>query len=146
MAMLITSVSGFFALFLIAIGLTLPYVLRWQARRSGSDAAHVWGRIRVHSWIGYAVLVLVLVHMYISMGAGMARFTSTLGLNLATLGLLLIFLQLALGLNLTSADPIGRRVVRRVHFAVMLGILAIVFLHLALNSVLVGQLLQIAGI
>lgn len=143
MAMFITSVSGFLALFLILIGVTLPYVLRWQARRSGNDAALIWGRIRVHSWIGYAVLVLVLLHMYVSMGAGMARFTSTLGLNLATLGLLLIFAQLALGLSLTSADTTGRRVIRRVHFAVMLGILAIVSLHLALNSILVEQLLRI---
>lgn len=144
MDMLITSASGFFALFLMLVGLALPYVFRRQARQSGDDAARVWGRIRVHSWIGYAILVVTLVHMYVAMGAGMARFTSALGLDLATVGLLLIFAQLAVGLSLTNAEPAARRAIRRVHFAVMLGILAIVFLHLALNSILVEQLLRAA--
>lgn len=144
MDLLFTSATGFFALFLILIGLALPYVLRWQARRAGSDAARVWRRIRVHSWIGYTVLVVALAHMYVSLGAGMARFTSAIGLNFATVGLLLIFAQLALGLRLTSADPIGRRGIRRIHLVVMLAILATVLLHLALNSILVKQLLRIA--
>lgn len=141
MNFLVISISGFLALFLIVIALTLPYVLRRQMRSAGAHGSVIWQRIWVHSWIGYAILGLTIAHMYISMGAGMARFANALGLNIATLGLLLILGQVVIGLNLNGAEANSRRLLRRLHFMVMLGICCTVFLHLTLNSVLVHQLL-----
>ncbi|MGH8377761.1 MAG: hypothetical protein ACRER7_02300 [Gammaproteobacteria bacterium] len=136
MGFLITSISGFLALFLILFTLVLPYVLRWQMRR-GDVWTAAWQRMKLHYWIGYAVLILTILHMYVSMGAGLAHRTSTLGLDLATLGLLLILIQVALGISLRSANATGRLRLRRMHFVIMAGIVMIVLVHLALNSVLI---------
>lgn len=141
MGFLITSISGFLALFLVLFTLVLPYVLRAQARRGGSRAIAAWQRMHLHYWIGYAVLTLSVTHMYVAMGAGVAHRTSMFGLDLATLGLLLILAQVMLGVGLRSAGSSVRSGLRRLHFVTMTGIVAMLLAHLALNSVLLQQFL-----
>lgn len=141
MGFLIISISGFLALFLILFTVALPYVLRAQARRGGSRAIAAWQRMRLHYWIGYVVLMLSVMHMYLAMGAGVAHRTSMLGLDLATLGLLLILTQVMLGVGLRNASTSSRPGLRRLHFVIMTGIVAMVLAHLALNSVLIREFL-----
>lgn len=140
MVFLITSVSGFVTLFLVLLTLALPYVLRARARAAGSHMAAISRRMQAHYWIGYAILALTTLHMFLSMQAGMARGTSALGLDLASLGLLLIALQVMLGINLKAVAGIGKTGLRRVHFVTMLAIVALVAVHLALNSALLQEL------
>lgn len=127
-AFLITSISGFFAAFLIAFTVALPYVLR---RRGG---------MALHYCIGYLIFLVLLAHMLVSMQAGMARGTSLAGLNLASLALLLVMLQVMLGMTLMRGG-VALRPLRRTHFATMLGILVLSGTHIALNSNLVHRLL-----
>ena len=141
MGLLITSISGFLALFLVLLTLALPYVLRAQARRAGSQAVAAWQRMHLHYWIGYAVLTFSVVHMYVAMGAGVAHRTNIFGLDLATLGLLLILVQVMLGVGLRTAGSSIRSGLRRLHFVIMTGIVAMVLAHLALNSVLMREFL-----
>lgn len=141
MGFLITSISGFLALFLVLLTLALPYVLRAQARRGGSQAVAAWQRMHLHYWIGYAVLTFSVVHMYVAMGAGVAHRTNIFGLDLATLGLLLILVQVMLGVGLRTAGSSIRSGLRRLHFVIMTGIVAMVLAHLALNSVLMREFL-----
>lgn len=127
MAFLFTSISGFLALFMLLLTLAVPYLLR--------------KRMRWHYWIGYLILALTSAHMWVSMRAGMARGSNALGLDLATLGLLLILFQVMLGLSLKDADAVSRAGVRRMHFALMLGIVAIALAHFGLNSALLRTLI-----
>ena len=68
------------------------------------------------------------------MSAGLANRTSALGLDLATVAELLIVGQVMLGRQLSWPKLSMRRVVRRWHFWVMIGIVAFVLGHLAFNS------------
>ena len=140
MAFLITSISGFLAFFLVLITLMLPYILRRQARAACGQAAAVWQRMKIHSWIGYTILALVTLHMYVSMGSGMLRYTSVSGINLATVGLLLIFAQVALGMSLERARGNRRPSLRRLHFVLMLGIVVLILAHVVMNSALLHAL------
>jgi thiosulfate reductase cytochrome b subunit len=142
MAFLITSISGLLAFFLVLITLMLPYILRRQVRTAGGQAAAVWQRMKIHAWIGYAILALVTLHMYISMGSGMLRQTSVSGINLATLALLLIFVQVGLGMSLERASGKRRPSLRRLHFVLMLGIVVLTLAHLVMNSALLHALVQ----
>lgn len=142
MAIEITSTSGFLILLLIVITLTLPYTLRRQMRAAGMQVSTVWQRMKTHYWIGYAILALTLLHMYVSMGSGMLRRTNTLGIDLAVLGLLMIFAQVALGMNLERAGGRRRRSLRKLHFALMLGIVSVILLHVALNGILLQALIH----
>lgn len=142
MRFLITSISGFLALFLILFTLILPYVQRRPMHRGDAQAVTAWQRMKLHYWIGYTVLALTVLHMYVSMGAGLAHRTSTLGLDLATLGLLLILIQVVLGMSLRSASATGWLRLRRMHFVIMVGIVAIVLVHLFLNSAVLQEFLR----
>lgn len=138
----IASVSGFLALFLIAITLSLPYILRRQMRAAGVQASAVWQRMRAHYWIGYLILALTMLHMYVSMGTGMLRDTGALGIDLASFGLLLIFVQVALGMSLERSAGKRRAPLRRLHFVLMLGIVGLILMHIALNSILLHSLMR----
>jgi thiosulfate reductase cytochrome b subunit len=127
----LATTSGYFALFLIGFTIALPYYLRSSARP-----------IRVHYLVGYAILFLILFHMTVSMTAGIAPGTNLVGIDVATAALLLVVIQVALGLTLRGARQ-NRRGLTRLHFAVMLGIVAFVLVHVFLNSPLIRSLLRI---
>lgn len=128
-AFLVTSISGFFAVFLLGFTIALPYLLRRRGRKG----------MALHYCIGYLIFLVLLVHMLVSMQAGMARGTSLTGLDLASLALLLVMLQVMLGTTLIRGGQ-QLRPLRLVHFAMMFGIVALATLHLALNSTLVHGL------
>ena len=132
-AFLVTSISGFFAAFLVLYTTALPYLLRRLRPVTGGVR-----RMTLHYCIGYLIFGVLLLHMFVSMQAGMAKGADLTGLNLATGALFLVILQVMLGTTLTAG---GQRVrpLRRIHFALMLGIVVLSASHIALNSNLVQQ-------
>ena len=137
-AFLITSISGFFAVFLVVFTASLPYLLRRRARTGNAPVP--LRRMGLHYCIGYLIFGVLFLHMLVSMQAGMARGASLTGLNLATVAFLLVMLQVVLGMTLMAGGPKARPF-KVVHFAIMLGIVALSAAHLALNSVLLRGLL-----
>jgi hypothetical protein len=137
--------SGWLLVALLAMTIVLPYRLRRhrpQARRSPALPASPVGparpkRLRLHYWLGYAIAGLALVHGTASMTRGIVGRAHPAGLRLASLALLVAFGQVGIGLWLRGKS--GRRAtVRRIHFWVMAALVALVVLHVALDSWLLG--------
>ena len=128
-AFLVTSISGFFAAYLVLYTAALPYLLR-RLRPAGG-----LGGMPLHYCLGYLIFGVLMLHMLVSMQAGMARGADLTGLNLASVALLLVMLQVMLGTTLMAGGS-KARTLRAFHFSLMLGILALSVLHVALNSAL----------
>ena len=127
----ITSATGWVMIVLLVATILYPFLLR-----SGmlGPVQPFLKRMRFHYWLGYSLGGFLLVHVVASMSAGLANRTSALGLDLATGALVLIVGQVLLGRQLSWPKLSMRRRVRRWHFWVMVGIVAFVLGHLALNS------------
>jgi hypothetical protein len=119
--------SGWLLVALLVVTIALPY------RRRGAGR----GRLRLHYWLGYAIAALALIHGMVSMTRGIVGRAHPAGLRLASLALLVAFCQVGIGLWLRGKS--GRRVAaRRIHFWVMAALVALVVLHVALDSWLLG--------
>ena len=142
-----TTASGWVACILTVVGMLLPYLLRPGriGQALGFAPSHdvpYLRRMWPHYWTGYLALGLSFYHAWVSMASGRPPRTSLAGLWIATFGLFLLFVQFLLGLVLQKAR--GPRVVLRgLHFWSMVGILVLVFVHVALNGPL--PLLRVAG-
>lgn len=132
-AFLVTSISGFFAAYLVLYTTALPYLLR-RLRPAGGPRG-----MTLHYCVGYLIFGVLILHMLVSMQAGMARGADLMGLNLATVALLLVMLQVMLGTTLMAGGPKARPL-KILHVGLMLGILALSGLHVALNSALLQSL------
>ncbi|HLZ63727.1 MAG TPA: hypothetical protein VKR06_42905 [Ktedonosporobacter sp.] len=127
----ITSATGWIMMVLLVAVIIYPFLLR-----SGllGPVQPFLKRMRLHYWLGYSIAGIMLVHLWIPMSAGLAGRVNAIGLDLATVAMLLVFAQVVLGRNLSWPKLTTRRVVRRWHFWVMIGIVAFVLGHIALNS------------
>jgi hypothetical protein len=127
----ITSATGWIMMILLVATIIYPFLLR-----SGllGPVQPFLKRMRLHYWLGYSITGLMLVHLWIPMSAGLAGKVNAIGLDLATVAMFLVFAQVALGSQLSRPKLSVRRVVRRWHFWVMLGIVIFVLSHVALNS------------
>ena len=135
----ITSTTGWVMIVLLVATILYPFLLR-----SGmlGPVQPFLKRMRFHAWLGYSLAGFLLVHVVASMSAGLANRTSALGLDLATVALLLIVGQVLLGRQLSWPKLSMRRVVRRRHFWVMIGIVAFVLGHVALDSGTIQALIR----
>ena len=127
----VTSISGWVILGLLFATILYPFLLR-----SGflGPVQPFLQRMRLHYWLGYSIAALVLIHAWIPMSERLAGSVNPLGLYLGTGALLLIFAQVALGRQLSWPKLSLRRVVRRWHFWVMVGLVAFVVGHIVLDS------------
>lgn len=127
----ITSATGWILMVQLIAVIVYPFLLR-----SGllGPVQPFLKRMRFHYWLGYSIAGIVLVHVWIPMSTGLAGRVNAAGLYLATVALLLIFVQVSLGRRLSWPKLSMRRVVRRWHFWVMVGIVGFVLGHIALNS------------
>src|SRR5215469_7363457 len=134
----ITSATGWVMIVLLVATILYPFLLR-----SGmlGPVQPFLKRMRFHYWLGYSIVGILLVHVVASMSAGLTSRTSALGLDLATVALLLIGGKVMLGRQLSWPKLSMRRVGRRWHFWVMVGIVAFVLGHLALGSGTIQALL-----
>lgn len=133
-AFLITSISGFFAAWLLLYTAALPYLLR-RLRPAGGARG-----MTLHYCLGYLIFGVLMLHMLVSMQAGMARGADLAGLNLATAALFLVMLQVMLGTTLMAGGPKARSL-RAAHFGLMLGIVALSLLHVGRNGALLHNLM-----
>ncbi|HEV2654303.1 MAG TPA: hypothetical protein VGT82_05065 [Ktedonobacteraceae bacterium] len=134
----ITSVSGWVILGLLVATILYPFLLR-----SGflGPVQPFLKRMRLHYWLGYSITALVIVHAWIPMSERLAGSVNALGLYLGTGALLLVFVQVALGRQLSWPKLSLRRVVRRWHFWVMVGLVAFVVGHIVLDSATIQGLI-----
>jgi hypothetical protein len=97
--------------------------------------------MRLHSWMGYGLGVTLLVHLWFSMSGGLALVVNAVGLYLATMALFLVGAQVWLGRNLIWPKLTQRRLFRRWHFWLMVGLVGFILGHVALDSALFQVLL-----
>jgi len=90
--------------------------------------------MQLHYWLAPVVAIVSLVHAWIPMSSGHMPRTSMNGLWLATYALGALFLQLFVGLLTRYAGPRRAAAMRRVHFGLMLVIIALLVSHLWLNG------------
>jgi|SRR5215471_5346238 len=136
-AYFITSVTGWVLMALLLATIVYPFLLR-----SGllGPVQPFFKRMRLHYWVGYSIAIIVLVHLWIPMSARLAGRVNAAGLYLAIVALILIYVQVSLGRRLSQPKLSMRRIVRRWHFWTMVGIVAFVLGHIALNSTTVQML------
>jgi hypothetical protein len=127
----ITSISGWLLIVLLIVTIAYPYLLR---RGILGPVQPFLKRMRLHYWLGYSIAGILLFHTWIPMSARLAGRVNQVGLDLATGALFLVFAQVALGFNLSQPKLSIRRMMRRWHFAVMVGIVALVLGHIALDG------------
>jgi len=78
--------TGWGAVILFAIVLTLPYLLGRTARAATPYRQPLWP----HSWLGYLLPILAFVHSWLPMRRGGIRSLNVEGLWLGTIALLLM--------------------------------------------------------
>jgi hypothetical protein len=131
-----TAVWGWLSFALLVAVIALPYFRRTAISEAGGATAEsprrYWKGLWPHYWLGAAVAAGSLIHGWIPMAAGKMPQTDMNGLWLATYALGLMFLQVLLGLTLRFAG--AGRFLKRMHFVVMFGIVALVLAHLWLNG------------
>jgi hypothetical protein len=127
----ITSATGWLLMVLLLATVVYPFLLR-----SGllGPVQPFLRRMRLHYWLGYSIAAIVLVHLWISMSARLAGRVNATGLYLGTVALILIFVQVSLGRRLSWPKLSARRMLRRWHFWVMIGLVLFVLGHVALDS------------
>jgi hypothetical protein len=136
-----TRVIGWLSVFLLGILIALPYLPTIGA---GAKARSSLGffrlplrRMTFHYWLAPLVALGSFVHAWIPMASRHMPRTNYSGLWLASLALGLILMQLGLGVVLRFTRRGTPSLLRRTHFALMLGIAALVLLHLWMNSPLI---------
>ncbi|SRR5258707_6132782 len=136
----ITSATGWIMMILLVAIIAYPFLLR--AGILGPIQPFL-KRMRVHYWMGYSLGAALLLHIWFSMSGGTALVVNAVGLYLATVAMFLVGAQIWLGRNLSEPTFRQRRPVRRWHFWFMVGLVAFILAHVALNSALVQTLLAI---
>jgi len=125
------SLAARIATVLCALVIALPYFLR-RGRPSAAGATPYLRRLWLHFWAGYAVLGLSFFHagtVMRAMGRADAR-----GIWAATASFFLLMFEVVLGLSLRAATLGSRRLVRQVHFWVMIVFAGLLVTHLWLNG------------
>jgi hypothetical protein len=125
--------SGWLLVALLAVTIWLPH--RPRARPSGARLRPP--RLRLHYWLGYGFAVLALVHTMFARTRGIVGRAHPTGLRLASLALMLALCEVGIGLLLRGRVR-SRPAVRRLHFWVMALLVALVVVHVALDSWLLG--------
>jgi hypothetical protein len=135
MGVLLTAMTGWVLVVLIATTTGLPYVLRGASPAASNYApAPLLQRLRPHFWLGFSIAPITFEHLWPAMSGGWVRGVDTLGLYLASLAFLLTIVQVFLGLRLRDARSHPRRWLRRVHFWTMAGIAGLTLGHIGINS------------
>jgi len=120
-------VVGWLSLLLLGIVIGLPY-LRGRAKVVPVLRKPMF----FHYWFAPLVLAGSFVHAWIPMASHSMPKTNLVGLWIATVALGVIALQIFLGVALRSHP--SRAWLRRTHWLVMLGVTALVLIHLWMNN------------
>jgi hypothetical protein len=131
LAVVWTSTSGWVLIVLLIATIVYPFLLR---RGWLGPVQPFLRRMRLHALLGYSIAGIGLLHAWVPMSAGFANRVDALGLYLATGAWLLVLLQVGLGMFLSQPKLGPRRMLRRWHFWVMVGLATLVVAHVVLNS------------
>ena len=133
-----TRVIGWLSLVLLGIVIVLPYLpaigTAANSRSTSGFSRLPLGRIDFHYWLAPLVALGSFVHAWIPMASHHMPHTNYKGLWFATVAVGLILVQLGLGVVLRFTRRSTPNLLRRAHFTLMLGITALVLLHLWINS------------
>jgi hypothetical protein len=135
---MITSATGWLMMALLAAVIAYPFLLR--AGFLGPVQPFLQ-HMRLHYWLGYTIGCVLLVHLWFSMSGGLALVVNALGLYLATIAMFLVGVQITLGRRLSVPGLTQRKLVRRWHFWIMLGLVTFILAHVLLDSALFQVLL-----
>jgi hypothetical protein len=118
----------------------LPYLSRPSALArafgvAGSFTGALAERMRLHAWLGYAIVGLSGLHAIAGLGGGL-RSIDAAGLWFATAAFGLLCTQWLLGSRLMRRALENRQRLRRWHFGAMVGACAAIFAHAFLNGAL----------
>jgi len=118
---------GWLSLLLLGIVIALPYL-------RGNPRAIQFARqpMRLHYWFAPLLAIGSLVHAWIPMASRHMPKTNFDGLWIATVALGMILLQIVLGVALRYIR--AGAWLRQTHWVVMLGITALVLIHLWMNN------------
>ncbi|MBL8630287.1 MAG: hypothetical protein JNM81_11690 [Rhodospirillaceae bacterium] len=133
-AFILTSTSGWAATLMIVAAVGLTYLLRKLRAADTQNARGTYmARMQAHVWVGVAVLAATLIHFGASMRPELMRGANGLGLTLATVAVLVLVVQVVVGARL-NRFPDHARPLRKAHFAAMLVLVALIAVHVLLNS------------
>lgn len=127
----ITSVTGWVMMVLLIAIIAYPFLLR--AGFLGPIQPFL-SRMRLHAWLAYSLGIALLIHIWFSMSSELALVVNTVGLYLATVAMFLVGAQILLGRTLSWPKLAQRRMVRRSHFWVMVGLVILILGHIVLDS------------
>src|SRR5271167_5034719 len=100
-----SALLGWVATLLLAVGASIPYLVRGATIPDTSDNKRLWP----HFWIGFLIPAVALAHAWLPMAAGHMRGYNLSGLWIATLALVIMIGQAALGLALRGSQGAERR-------------------------------------
>ena len=134
-AVWVGAASGWLVVGLTAVNISLPYLLRGRRLAANGWTMPYLERLRPHYWIGVTVAGLTLVHAGIAMsGPIRSGGLYSAGLSLATGGLFLVAAQVMVGMRLRTLRGVERLRLRRTHFRIMCGLVALGAVHIVLNG------------
>lgn len=136
-----TRVIGWLSVLLLGVIIALPYLPAVGFGANGRSASGFFRpplrRMTFHYWLAPLLALGSFVHAWIPMASHHMPRTNYDGLWLATAALGLILVQLGSGVVLRFARRGSPNFLRRTHFTLMMGITALVLLHLWMNSPLI---------
>jgi hypothetical protein len=131
-----TRLLGWLSVILLGTIVAIPYTSA-SGLRAGPGPGSVLSptrRMAFHYWLAPLLALGSFAHAWIPMASHHMPRTNLNGLWLATAALGVMLVQLALGVTLRFARGGAPNLLRRAHFTLMLGITALVLLHLWMNS------------
>ena len=122
---------------LCALVIALPYLLRRGRLSRGlgiarEDSLPYLQRLWPHFWTGYFAAGLTVVHVAASMRV--MRRANVAGIWAATGALMLMLFEVVVGLSLRKEALPARKLLRRVHFWIMICFVALLLMHLSENG------------
>lgn len=134
MTVALGATTGWMVAGLTALNVTLPYLLRGRRLAPVGWSMPYLERMRPHYWIGVTIAGLTLLHAGVAMsGALRPGGLYAAGLWVATGGLFLVCGQVMVGMRLRTLRGSERLRLRRMHFRIMLSLVAAGIAHIVLN-------------
>lgn len=141
-ALISGEISGWLIVGLVAVNVSLPYLLRGRRLAPQGWTLPYLERMRPHYWIGLTVAGLGLVHAGLAMSAPIRIDSVSLaGVWVGTGGMILAGAQVMVGMQLRSLRGQARTRLRRTHFRLMAALVLLGFVHLVLNGAVARTIL-----
>ena len=126
--------TGWLVAGLTALNVSLPYLLRGRRLAPVGWSMPYLERMRPHYWIGMTIVGLTLLHAGVAMSGPLRTGGPYMaGLWVAAGGLFLVAGQAMVGMRLRTLRGTERLRLRRMHFRMMLGLVAVGIAHIFLN-------------